>query len=399
MSSQRTRLVVLVSHPIQYYAPLYRELAARGHIDLHVLYLSDAGAVAHVDVEFEQTVSWDIPLLEGYAHTVLQPGKDITRCGFWQRHDAQLSDALRTLSPDWVLIYGYASRMNWVALWWAKRHGVKLAYTSDSNINAHARRWQNLLKRVVVGTFFRGVNAFLSTSESNLAYLNKFGADPKRVYRLPFAIDVERFAENAPPPGDERPFDFVWAGKFIKRKRPQDFVLALAKVAFVLQRPVRACIVGDGPMRADVEAMARRLPSDCALEFKGFVNQQAMPSVLQQAAIFVFTSEEEPYGLAATEAAAAGLALIVAEGIGCIGDTVLARPGINTLVYKPGDVDSLAEVMARLMKDPGELALMQRASREIAILHDLPCAAAVIEMAVSQEIAGDVRLPDGTSDA
>lgn len=397
MSSQRTRLVVLVSHPIQYYAPLFRELAARGHIDLHVVYLSDAGAVAHMDEGFQQSVSWDIPLLEGYAHAVLQSGKDITRCGFWQRHDARLTGVLRRFSPQWVLLYGYAGRMNWVALWWAKRHGVKVAYTSDSNINAPARRWRDLLKRVVVGTFFRGVDAFLSTSESNLTYLDRFGATSKRVYRLPFAIDVERFAENALPPGYKRPIDFVWAGKFIKRKRPQDFVHALALLASVLQRPVRACMVGDGPMRAEVEAMARNLPLGCKLEFTGFVNQQGMPSVLHQAAVFAFTSENEPYGLAATEAAAAGLALIVAEGIGCIGDTVLARPGINTLVYKAGDVDSLAGAMVRLITHPEELARMQGASMEIAATHDLACAAAVIEMAVTGVTPSDVSLSEGCS--
>lgn len=395
MSVQRVRLTIVVSHPIQYYAPLYRELVTRGNIDLHVVYLSDAGAVSHMDVEFAQSVSWDIPLLDGYAHTILQPGKDVTRGGFWQRYDARLCDALVQLAPDWVLLYGYASRMNWVALWWAKRHGVKVAYASDSNINSPAKRWRSVLKRAVVGAFLRGVDAFLSTSEANLAYLKRFGARHKPVYRLPFAIDVDRFADNAPAPGHDRPFDFVWAGKFIKRKRPLDFVQALAKVSRLMQRPVRACIVGDGPLRAEVEVEARQLPPDCKLEFKGFVNQKAMPSALQQAAVLAFTSEDEPYGLAATEAAAAGLALIVAEGIGCVGDTVLARRGVNALVYKAGDVDSLADSMLRLMTHPEELTRMQRASREIAATHDLACAAAVIEVAV----AGDLSSSDGSSGA
>lgn len=395
MSVHRTRLLILVSHPIQYYAPLYRELTARGNIDLHVVYLSNAGAVAHMDEGFQQSVSWDIPLLEGYAHTVLRAGKDVTRCGFWQRHDARLSEVLRGFSPEWVLLYGYASRMNWAALGWAKRHGVKVAYASDSNINSPTTCWRGLMKRVVVTTFFRGVDAFLSTSESNLAYLDRFGVAHKCVHRLPFAIDAGRFARNAPPPGHERPFDFVWAGKFIQRKRPQDFVQALAKVAVALHRPVRACIVGDGPMRTEVEAMARNLPPACKVEFTGFVNQQAMPSVLQQAVVFVFTSDNEPYGLAATEAAAAGLALIVAEGIGCVGHTVLARPGVNAMVYPPGDVDSLAGAMVRLMTHPEELARMQGASREIAATHDLSSATAVIEMVVTGQSPSDVSLPGG----
>lgn len=377
------RLLILVSHPIQYYAPLYQELAARGNLDLHVLYLSDAGAVTHMDEGFGQSLSWDVPLLEGHTFTILQTGKDISQCSFWRLHHAGLTEVLQHLSPDWVLVYGYASRMNWIATWWASRHGVKVAYTSDSNINVPTTLWRDVLKRVVIGAFFRGVDAFLSTSEANQAYLEKFGAGVESIHRLTFAIDVGRFSKNASQPGHDRPFDFVWAGKFIDRKRPQDFVEALAKVTCLLQRPVRACIVGDGPLRVNVEAMARQLPTGCELEFKGFVNQQAMPSVLQQASVFVFTSEREAYGLAATEAAAAGLALIVAEGIGCVGDTVLARPDVNALIYKAGDVDALAAAMIRMLNNREILVSMQEASLKISATHDVSYAAAVIEAVVT----------------
>src|SRR6201989_1378116 len=65
------RLGVLVSHPIQYQAPLYQELARRGAVDLEVAFLSTNGAQPYHDPVFGVTLAWNIDLLGGYRWTVL----------------------------------------------------------------------------------------------------------------------------------------------------------------------------------------------------------------------------------------------------------------------------------------------------------------------------------------
>ena len=119
----------------------------------------------------------------------------------------------------------------------------------------------------------------------------------------------------------------------------------------------------------------------------------AMPQSLQEAETFVFTSVDEPDGLVATEAAAAGLALIVAEGIGCVGDTVLARPGKNAIIYPPRDVQTLASAMLTLLKDGDRRRRMQQASLDIAQEHDYTVAAGIIEEAV-RDACGMARLKE-----
>lgn len=378
----RSRLVVLISHPIQYYAPLYRELSRRAGVDIHVVFLSDAGASAYHDAGFNRMVSWDIPLLDGYGYTVLRPGLSLDGLGFVSLTSPALTRTLASLRPDAILLYGYASRMNWQAAHWARRHACRVLYTSDSNANTPKRPWKAWLKQVVVRRFFRQVDAFLCTSEANGDYVARFGAPADRVWRMPFAIDVARYSTAAPPPGVERPFHFAWAGKLVPNKRPDDFIRAVRLVAEASGKEVRAILVGDGPMRDEVAAMVKELPGRCKVELKGFVNQAAMPATLQEAEVFVFTSMVEAYGLAATEAAAAGLALIVAEGIGCVGDSVLAQPGVNSIIYPPGDVPALARAMLALRNDDARRLNMQQASREIARGHDFPAAATVIENAV-----------------
>lgn len=379
-ATRRTpRLAILVSHPIQYYAPLYRKLEERGAVEPRVIFLSDAGAVEYVDRAFGQTIAWDIPILDGYRSTVLLPGSDLDGKGFWSRHAPGLNTELEKLAPEWLLVYGYASRMNWVAVQWAKRHGVKVAYMSDSNVHDPRRRLIQPLKKLLLGVFFSKVDVFLSTSEANAAYLQEFGVTAERIHRLPFSIDIQRFAAGAPVPGADRDYDFVWAGKFMATKRPQDFIAALPSVASAAGRPIRACMVGDGVLRLSLEAQAANLPPDCQLDFLGFVNQARMPEVLHRGHTLVLSSEREPYGLIATEAAAAGLALIVADRIGCVGPTVLAREGVNALTYRAGDVEGLAAAMQRMVCDRALRIQMQQASVDIASLHDLDHAARVIE--------------------
>lgn len=66
------RLAILNTHPIQYFAPLYKRLAQQENIELTVLYCSRWGLDAYIDPQFKTIVKWDIPLLEGYNYKFLK---------------------------------------------------------------------------------------------------------------------------------------------------------------------------------------------------------------------------------------------------------------------------------------------------------------------------------------
>src|SRR5579875_3090351 len=70
------RLAYLVSHPIQYQAPLLRRIAREPDIDLTVLYGSDFSVRGYKDRGFGVQVQWDVPLLEGYRSEFLPRLRD-----------------------------------------------------------------------------------------------------------------------------------------------------------------------------------------------------------------------------------------------------------------------------------------------------------------------------------
>ncbi len=67
---RKVRLAYLVSHPIQYHAPLLRRIALEPDIDLTVLFGSNFSVRGYKDRGFGVEVAWATPLLEGYRSDV-----------------------------------------------------------------------------------------------------------------------------------------------------------------------------------------------------------------------------------------------------------------------------------------------------------------------------------------
>ena len=67
------RLAIIVSHPIQYYVPLYRRLAKRKDVEIKVFFTWHGADKPMLDQGFKREVAWDIPLTEGYPFEVALP--------------------------------------------------------------------------------------------------------------------------------------------------------------------------------------------------------------------------------------------------------------------------------------------------------------------------------------
>lgn len=384
-SIKKPKLLILQTHPIQYYAPIYQKLAERGVIDIVVIYLTDAGAKAHFDIGFNREVEWDINLLSGYQHKILQPDTSLNNRGFWKTHTSLLTKVIEDEQPNWILLYGYASRMNWEVWWYAKRHNIRVLYTSDSNIriDIHKNKLRAYIKEIAVRQFFKKVDYFLSPSDANRDYLIKYGVLTTKIFWSPFAIEVARFSNAIK--NTDRQFTFVWAGKLIDRKRCVDYLTALS-ILKAEGLSFKALLVGDGPLFEALTPLASSLQNSGHLERLGFINQTAMPEILASAEALVFTGENEPYGLIATEASACGCALVVADKIGCVGSCGSAQPNTNALIYPSGNISALTDRMRDLIQNKNILKAMQAASIEISLQHDVQCAAEIIENIITDKV-------------
>jgi len=128
-----------------------------------------------------------------------------------------------------------------------------------------------------------------------------------------------------------------------------------------IRSPVRLLVVGDGPIRGDLEARARSLGIADRILFAG--HQDPPNDWLAAMDVFVLASTYEGFGMAALEAMAAGRPVIVARAGGL---PELVEDGRTGILVPPRDPRALAEALERLLSDEGLRHRLGAAAREAA---------------------------------
>jgi glycosyltransferase involved in cell wall biosynthesis len=390
----KPKLAVLVTHPIQHFAPVYRAIAEQGRIDLSVIFLTDTGAHEYFDRDFGKKLAWDVDLLSGYHHRILRPGLDRVPKGFRNTYFPGLTRVLKEENPSAVMIYGYTRGMNWTAWRWARRNKGRILYCSDSVLLRPRSGWRLRLKAAVLPWFFRGVDVFLAAGDRNEDYFAHYGVPRSRMLRCPLPVDVTRLrsghgrdlaevrAECRQSLSiDEQTFVVLQCGKLSTIKRPLDLAKAIASLR---QRGenVAAIFVGTGILMDELKALANASSHSKAIMCPGFVNQSALFRFYAAADVLAIPSEEDAHPLVAAEAAVYGLPIIASDQVGCVGPTDAAQPGQNALVFPCGDTEALAARIENLIRNPELRHRMSQASSRIADTQDISVAARAIEEGV-----------------
>ena len=111
------KLAYMVSHPIQYQAPLLRRLALESDIDLTVFFWSDHSLREYSDKGFGGArVKWDVPLLKGYKHEFLPAIQSCAEPGFLAPVNRGIFRALRKGKFDALWLHGYWSANSLLAM-------------------------------------------------------------------------------------------------------------------------------------------------------------------------------------------------------------------------------------------------------------------------------------------
>ena len=150
----------------------------------------------------------------------------------------------------------------------------------------------------------------------------------------------------------------VTVGHLVARKRHADVLHALAN----LPADVHYLIIGDGPERPRLEALARDLGVRPRVEFAGQLDPATALDRARAGWLFVMPSTEEAFGVAYIEAMAAGVSAIGAAGEPGPAEIAAAGPGGIELV-PPGDPQALTHRIADLLSNPERLAALGAEAR------------------------------------
>ncbi len=167
---------------------------------------------------------------------------------------------------------------------------------------------------------------------------------------------VLHLGADVPPPTPKGsrsgPPSLVTVGHLVARKRQADVLRALA-VLGPRHPQLRYMIIGDGPERGALEALARRLEVSDRVEFLGQLEPAEALARARTATLFVMPSTEEAFGVAYVEAMAAGI-----PAIGCRGEPgpeEIAAAGDGLVLVPPGDIERLTQRIDELLSDAQRL--------------------------------------------
>lgn len=361
MDRKKYRIAVLNSHPIQYFAPLYRFLCRDADLEVTALYCSDSSLRGGIDPGFGQAVSWDVDLLSGYPSVFLggERARKRTPRGFFSLICPEVWAELRDGGYDAVLIHGYSFAAYVLGMLAARVHGIPVFIRSETHLGLSRAPLRQRMRDFILARVYRSFAAFLAIGTENRNYYLSLGVPEHKIFAVPYTVDNDRIIEAARRARQGRvglrrelgvpegSCVVLYASKFMRRKHPDDVIAAVAK----LQKEgadVSLLMVGTGEMEAELRTQAASLDVK-NIAFTGFVNQSRLPSLYAASDVFVLPSEDEPWGLVVNEVMCAGLPVVVAAGVGCVAD--LVEDGINGAVSKPGDVESLASALRRVLRN------------------------------------------------
>ena len=361
------RLAIVNTHPIQYYSPLYRALAASDDVQGRVFY-GWRGEGAY-DPGFQQDVSWDVPLLNGYPYSFIEnTASDPGTHHFWGIQNPNMVSTITEWGPDVLLVFGWNYKSHLRLL----RHfhdRIPILFRGDSTLldeTAGPRKWA---RRLFLRWVYSHVDVALYVGQNNRAYFEAHGLDDDQLYWVPHAIDNERFYDT-----DERAAEeaaswrrelglssedrvVLFAGKLEAKKAPD---LLLDGFLQMESGCTHLFFAGSGPMEEELRDAADGHPR---VHFLGFQNQSRMPVVYRLADLFVLPSRGpgETWGLAVNEAMACGCPVLVTDQVGCARDLVDEENGAVVLA---DDRVRLHNALNRLLENDGELEEKGAASRE-----------------------------------
>ena len=370
MAEPKFRILAVCSHAVQYMSPLLRRLESDPRVDLQVAYCSLRGAEAGLDPDFNTTVKWDLPLLDGYSWQEI-PNRGSGDEGFFGLYNPGLWKVIRRGNFDAVLCFtGYIRASFWISYFAAKFSRAAFLFGCDQNSlePRDGRAWKRWVKNLSWPILYGLADQVVVSSNAARSLIISLGIPEEDVTLTPLVVDndwwnarareVNRDAVRATWGAAPDTQVVLFCGKLQPWKCPLDLLHAFATINDARSLLV---IAGEGPQREELQAEAGRLGVADRVRMLGFVNQSDLPAVYTSADVLVLPSAFEPFAAVVAEASCCGCPVIASDCVGAAPD--LIAPVNPDFVFPAGNVDALTEVLRQAISSKSALAEFGRKAR------------------------------------
>lgn len=326
-------------------------------------YPFSGGIESHLYVlanELRSEVDLDVVVTNTEPRTVrdVVNGVAVTRCasfGHLASVEAAPGMVLELSSRSYDLVHLHLPNPVGVAAYLAskkpRKHRLVLTYHSD----VARQRYLNHLYAPLLTRALERADTVIATSPELLEYSAVLPRYRHKVRVVPYGIDLDKFTENEALRREARAVRerfgdgplLLAVGRLIYYK---GFDIAIR--ALPLLPSARLLIIGDGPLRGQLEALARELRVADRVHFLGdILNERVTPYYLaSDVYLLPSIAKSEAFGIVQIEAMACGVPVVntrLPSGV-----PFVSRDGETGFTVEPEDPRALAAAVERLMADP-----------------------------------------------
>lgn len=371
------RITWVVSHPIQYYTPLFKELSKFKELNLTICYLSRRGTKPYFDKEFSKVIQFDTDLISGYNHIFLRNFSSIKNSlNFFAHINPGIASQI-IRNSDTVIFQSWNSVSSIFGIILCILTKKRFYVRSDSNIlgldfkSNLLGKLKRIVKNILIVPLLKKCTGILTIGTRNEDYFKYLGISDSKFLRVPFSVDTKMFTQSLEGKMQlksrfclEYNFDpkkkiFLFVGKIRVSKGVFDL---LDQATHMLESYF--VFVGDGTDFDKLERLSKSLPNVLIM---GFRNQSELPAIYGAADFIILPSHYESWGLSVNEGIAAGCVPIVSDVCGCSPELVETT---SNLIFEPQNRMSFLKVLqdSILLQDSKKVYLdLQKVSAEHSI--------------------------------
>ena len=318
---------------------------------------------------------WISTAAKGYAVEVARTYALIRKRHFAGSSDADSSahfipvDLIKRLmrfKPDVAIVTNALKLLLVLPLRWFSGTKIILAAEDTPLFYSRIGRSRQILKAFV----YRRADHFCAHSSQAVQLLQNLKVQCNRITFTPWAVDNDRFAQGARDADRQeirrslglKGLTFITVGSLTPRKGIDHLIDAWHRLCHNVNPRPNLLVLGDGPQRLRLEAMAHEYGLD-NVRFLGHVSQETLAGLYAAADVFILPTLEDIWGFVVSEAMAAGLPVLCSRYAGCSDD--LIKPGFNGFVYDPLLSDDFDAILAKAVLCERELPQMGRYSIEV----------------------------------
>lgn len=207
------------------------------------------------------------------------------------------------------------------------------------------------------------IHCFIAVSDNGRQVLkNRYKVKAKKVELIYNGVNTTKLTPNPKDSSDSKEFIIGMIGQLFPPKGWYDFIDAIDYIQQNTQTPIKAFVIGEGQMMAELKACVDEKKLNDVIVFKGYIDNIKL--MLDQIDLILFTTHREGLSVAILEAMSMGVPQVITN-VGGGKEQII--DGVNGYVYEVGQIQEMGDKCIELIESPNKLEELGKNAREIAL--------------------------------